>query len=395
MSDATAPTEAPAAPPDAEPSKSARQAILDALLDTVEAGPQTRQQLLDAMPEVDPNAIDQALHRLVEAGDALRVDRGLYKLAPPKPKAPPPPPVLASDGRPYEDWLRDLWSWYANPASWDVEKLGPPPQDPKHKIPGTVMLMFSKRVNERVAAAEKAAAEKAEQAAQAAEEAATTPPLAVSPADVDLFRKLLEACNGRVATNQPPGNGIKNLDVIKSMLANGADLDQDILPVLRRHADELARRPLESWAAPWFVAEVAQSHRQRIAAAQKPAAAAIGDEELVTKLLDAAGGNVMTGNTYDIYDLASIRAMLASGVTIDDILSTLRAKVDHRVTKYAATLASWGEPRFLRHVAETHLRRTVVPTLVEKWSKAAPGTAVQTPAVSEQGAEVRLTRFFS
>jgi hypothetical protein len=114
----------------------------------------------------------------------------------------------------------------------------------------------------------------------------------------------------------------------------------------------------KAWTAPWFVAEVAESHRQRITAAQKPAVPPIGDEELLERLLDATGGNYLSG-ARGILDLAPIHAMLATGVTIDDILSTLRSKVDRGVTKYAGTLNSWAEPRFLRHVALAYLARTV------------------------------------
>jgi hypothetical protein len=96
MTDATAaaPIAAPAALPDAgesdAPGKSARQSVLDELLDA--DGPLTVQQIIDATG-VDRNSVDQALHRLVEAGDALRAGRGLYVKAPPKPKAPPRPPL--------------------------------------------------------------------------------------------------------------------------------------------------------------------------------------------------------------------------------------------------------------------------------------------------------------
>jgi hypothetical protein len=212
--------------------------------------------------------------------------------------------------------------------------------------------------------------------------AATAPKPAVPEADIELFIALLKATDGHVVRHQPPGTGIKNIDVVKSMLANGADLEQDILPVLRRHADELAQRPLESWTAPWFVEEVTQSHRQRVTAAQKPAAQPIGDEELLTKLHDAAGGNVMTNNSI-MFDLTPIRAILADdGVALDDILRALREKVNRGVNKYAATLKSWGEPRFLRHVALAYLSRTVVPAMVETWTKiaksaGAPGMPVQ------------------
>jgi hypothetical protein len=72
--------------------------------------------------------------------------------------------------------------------------------------------------------------------------AAAPPPLVVSPVDVDLFRSLLEATGGHVVTDQPRGTGITNLDMVKAMVANGASLEQDILPTIRRHADELVLR---------------------------------------------------------------------------------------------------------------------------------------------------------
>jgi hypothetical protein len=265
-------------PPEAGESdapRSARELVLGELLDA--DGALTVQQIVDAT-KVDRNSVDQALHRLVEAGDALRVERGLYVKAPPKPKAPEPPRVLASDGRPVEDWLKDLWGWYANPASWDVEKLGPPPRDPKRRVPALVMAAFHRQLAERVVAAEQAQAEKA---AQAAEKAEAAPPKAAATADdVELFRKLLTAANGNVAPH----------DVIK--------------------------------------------------------------------------------------DLRPIRAMLASGVDLDDVLHTLSGNVDRRSFPKNPTLASWREEWFLRAVAELHAKH-LVPALVEKWSKAAPGEPLQ------------------
>ena len=205
MTDTATPGEA--TPPEAEP-KSARQAVLDELLDS--DGPMSRQELLDAIPGIDPNTIDQALHRLIDEGDALRVDRGLYVKAPPKP---PPPPVLASDGRPVEDWMKDLWAWFDNAATWDVEKPGPPPRDPKRHVPPLVMAAFHRQLAERVVAAEQEQAEKA-----AAAQAAAEPPKAVAPADdVELFRQLLTAANGNVS----PNDVIRDLRPIRAMLASG------------------------------------------------------------------------------------------------------------------------------------------------------------------------------
>jgi hypothetical protein len=199
---------------------------------------------------------------------------------------------------------------------------------------------------------------------------APLPKPAVPEADVELFRSLLIACDGRVNTNHPPGGGVTDLRIVKAILANGADLEADILPTLRAHVGELAQRPLESWTAPWFVQGVAESHRRRLAAAAQPLT--VDDAELIDRLMAAAGGNILTGS---VHDVAPIRAMLASGVTIDDILSTLRDKVNRGVTKYAGTLESWGEVRFLKHCALAHLARTVVPAMVEGWTRAAAGEA--------------------
>src|SRR5467141_2460444 len=125
-------------------------------------------------------------------------------------------------------------------------------------------------------------------------------PTAVSEADVELFRSLLIACNGRVNTNHPPGGGVTDLRVPKAMLANGASLEQDVLPTLRAHAGELTQRPLASWSEAWFVQGVDATHRRRLAA-QRPAAPspAIHDEDLIDQLMAAAGGNVLTGGIHD------------------------------------------------------------------------------------------------
>jgi hypothetical protein len=228
--------------------------------------------------------------------------------------------------------------------------------------------------------------------------AAAPPPLAVAEADVELFTALLTATGGHVVTGQPRGTGITDLDMPKRMLQAGASLEADILPTIRRHVGELAQRPLESWTAQWFVQGVAAAHRLRLDAAQ-PAAPAkppvpaidIDDEDLLERMMDAAGGNVVT-NSSVMMDFAPIRVMFADGVELDDVLRALRDKVDPRVTSRAAALRSWDEPRFLRHVAESHLRRTVVPGWVARWTKTLhgepagapePSAAVQAPTVPE------------
>ena len=76
--------------PDGEP-RSARELILHRFADTADAGPQCIAQLVEATG-VDRNTIDQALHRMIAAEEVVRVDCGLYKLAPPKPT----PPIVSS-----------------------------------------------------------------------------------------------------------------------------------------------------------------------------------------------------------------------------------------------------------------------------------------------------------
>jgi hypothetical protein len=235
-------TNATPGPPDAGESdapRSCRDLILDHLLDTVEAGAQTRQQILDAMPGVDPNAIDQALHRMTESGDVVRPARGTYALAPPKP---PPPPALAADGRPVEDWLKDLWGWYADPATWDVAKLGPPPRDPKRRVPADVMAEFHRQLAERVVAAEQAQAEKA---AQSAEKAAAAPPKAVAAAnDVELLKQLLDATHG----NFIDGPGIRDISPIVAVLKT-IPLERVLSTVRGKHDPRVFPKnpPLRSW----------------------------------------------------------------------------------------------------------------------------------------------------
>jgi hypothetical protein len=321
MSDAAA-VPAPGAPreaaADAEP-RSARELVLDALLDA--DGPMTPDMAMAATGITSRDSVHQALHRLVEAGDAIRVETGLYVKAPPGAKRPPP---TRPDG---------MAKFIASAP--DGSPLQPAPPKP-----------------------------------------------AVPEADVELFRALLIACNGRVNTNHPPGGGVTDLRVPKSMIGNGADLEEDILPVLRSRVGDLAQRPLVSWSEPWFVNGVAAAHRRRLVAAQKPAAPAapaIDDEELLDALMDAAGGNYYT-NTSILDDLSPVKVILADGLDLEeDVLAALRTKVDRRQAPSAPALESWAQPTFLAAVAETHLRRVLIPAMVATWTKKARGAAVQTP----------------
>jgi hypothetical protein len=341
--------------PDGEP-RSAREFILDHFADTADAGPQSIAQLVEATG-VDRNTIDQALHRMIAGNEIVRVDRGLYKLA-------PKPTARVRNGHTDAEWIDLVLKWQKT-REWNVERDGDPPDSPFHLIPDDIVRGLKMR-------------QEREAKQREVQKAATPPPLAVSEADVELFTALLKAVNGRVAVGHAPGTGIADLRVPKAMIANGTSLEADILPTLRRHAGELAQRPLESWTARWFVEEVEAAHRRRLAAAQKAAQpVTVDDADLIDRLMAAAGNNVLTGG---VHDVAPIRAMLADGVLLDDVLRVLRDKVNRGVSKYAATLESWSEKRFLKHCATAHLARTVVPALVERWLKTPPGKPAETPA---------------
>jgi hypothetical protein len=67
---------------------SLRQAILDRLEESVEAGPQSVSQLLAALPAgTSRNTCENAIKRAFRAGEIERTSPGLYMLAKPKPAA--------------------------------------------------------------------------------------------------------------------------------------------------------------------------------------------------------------------------------------------------------------------------------------------------------------------
>jgi len=66
----------------------ARELVLEHLLDSSEAGPQNIAQIQQGTG-LSRGRVDQALHRLCESSEALRVAKGRYVAAPP-PKPPPP-----------------------------------------------------------------------------------------------------------------------------------------------------------------------------------------------------------------------------------------------------------------------------------------------------------------
>jgi hypothetical protein len=88
------------------------------------------------------------------------------------------------------------------------------------------------------------------------------------------------------------------------------------------------------------------------------------DAELLNQLKLAANHNVVPGD--GIEDVGPIKAMLECGVDLDDVLSTLRSKVDPRAYPKNKSLAAWSDHSFIMSVAETYGRRVMLPMIKEK-----------------------------
>lgn len=176
-----------------------RQAILDHLLDMVDAGPQSVAQILAALPAGTTRGnAEAAIHREFRAGRIRRVSPGHYVLAPPKPPAPPAPPpaaavallaAIASFAPPIDlagmtesEWFAALEAWHADPSTWDVAKLGPPPDQAGHRVPPPILAVFRDRVRAREKRAREAEAAAARRAA----------------ADRELRDQLIAACHGNL-----------------------------------------------------------------------------------------------------------------------------------------------------------------------------------------------------
>ena len=87
--------------------------------------------------------------------------------------------------------------------------------------------------------------------------------------------------------------------------------------------------------------------------AEKPKQAlpdVVSDAELLEQLMSAANDNVMPGP--GIKDVGSVKAMLKIGIEFDDVLYTLKSKVDRRGYPQNRALVSWSEHRFVMAVAE-------------------------------------------
>ena len=117
---------APEAELETEVNKSAREKVLDHLTDS--EGPQTVAEIIQGTGLIR-NTAEQAIFRAVQAGQIKRTAPGVYKLAAPKPPRPPSPepPPPSPAGHTDEEWIARIEAWQVNPASWNIEEDGPPP----------------------------------------------------------------------------------------------------------------------------------------------------------------------------------------------------------------------------------------------------------------------------
>jgi len=171
--------------------------VLDHLTDG--EGPQTVAEIIRGTGLIR-NTAEQAIFRAVQSEQIERIAPGTYRLAPPKPlpppspEPPPPSPAGHTDG----EWIARIEAWQVNPASWNIEEDGPPPNDPNNRVPRDVIARFKERVRKREERRKDAEAAAAKQAA----------------ADAELRNKLLAATAG----NYSPGPGIEDLAPVKTIL---------------------------------------------------------------------------------------------------------------------------------------------------------------------------------
>jgi hypothetical protein len=184
-------TEAAAAPApevESEDNRSAREKVLDFLTDT--EGPQSVSEII-AGTGLSRNTCEQAIFRVVQSEQLQRVSQGVYRLVPPKPPSPPKPEPPSRNGHTNEEWSARIEAWQVNPASWNVEEDGPPPNDPNHRIPQDVVCRLKDRQKrEREKAVKQAAA------------------------DAELRNQLLAACRG----NFTPGPGLDDMAPVQAIL---------------------------------------------------------------------------------------------------------------------------------------------------------------------------------
>src|SRR6266436_5906864 len=216
-----------------------RRAILEGLIDT--EGPMSVSQLHAVMPPGTPRSTAEAsILREFRSGRIERVSAGHYVLAKPKPpeakpSSPPPPPTPDEEAT----WFVALEAWLVDRASWDVEKLGPRPNEPDNRIPPDIRMRFADRLRKRQERRREAEVAAAKRAA----------------ADRELRDKLLAAANG----NFQPGPTLDDVGPIREVL-KVLPLDR-VLMVIRQKIDRRSyptHPPLVSWRGPAFLRALAE-----------------------------------------------------------------------------------------------------------------------------------------
>src|SRR5712672_3348334 len=223
---------APEAERETEVNKSARERVIDHLTDSER--PQSVEQIL-AGTGLNRNACEQAIFRAKKAEQIIWVAPGVYALAPPKPLP------SSRNGHSNEEWVARIEAWQVNPASWNIEEDGPPPNDPNHRIPLDVVGRFKNRQA-------RDAKEREQREATAARQAA---------ADRQLRDQLLAATGG----NFTPGPGLDDLASIK-MALELIPLDS-ILSSIRMKTDRRIYPPNEpatSWRERRLLQKIAEDY---------------------------------------------------------------------------------------------------------------------------------------
>jgi len=214
----------PAEPAETEDNRTAREKVLDHFADCDDPDQSVAQII--AGTGLSRNTCEQAIFRAVQSEQLQRESQGVYRLAPPKPLAP------SRNGHSNDEWIALIEAWQVNPASWNIEEDGAPPNDPSHRIPLDVVGRF-----------------KARQAREAKEREKR------EAADVELRNQLIAACNG----NFTPGPGIEDIAPIKAAMEL-VPLDL-ILSVIRWKVCKLccpANPTLTSWRDPCILRAIAK-----------------------------------------------------------------------------------------------------------------------------------------
>ena len=233
---------APEAEAETDDTRTARQKVIDHLTDT--EGEQTVAEIIQGTGLIR-NTAERAIFRAVQSEQIERTAPSTYRLAPPKPPDAPKPAAPA--GYTNEEWIARIEAWQVNPASWNIEEDGPPPNDPNHRIPLDVVGRFKDRHKR----------ERENAAKQDAEGAAARQ----SAADAELRNKLLAATAG----NYSPGPGLDDMAPVKAILEL-VPLDV-VYRVICWKISKLCYPPnptLTSWRDPRLLKAIAEEYCQSL-----------------------------------------------------------------------------------------------------------------------------------